>query len=272
MYGAVETTNSPTDFAPRPGRETALPILIVLFYGKPPASPIHFVEVQAQHGTMRSCGRPSSFETTIAFDANTHSAMSTLSPPRRRRGASALADEVRSVRPSTLLQAQLGMILDMQVNEGQSLRREFDRLRAEFHAEEDELRTMISECAVADAAEDPGKQLVRKFNATMMRNRAVVSDLQARVLELQGGPALLREHARHFDGIRDEFKKDCQDMDEFAGKTVAVSTRVDRLPAQGDQRLRVEVGMAAFARAIEAHAENLGTNFDGMSLRSQGRF
>lgn len=73
------------------------------------------------------------------------------------------------------MQVQLDMVLDMQVNEGHSLRRQLDRIREELCASVASLRAFLQECALADGAEERNAQIVCEFNDEAMWSRASVA-------------------------------------------------------------------------------------------------
>lgn len=91
------------------------------------------------------------------------------------------------------VQRQFGQVLDMQVNEGQHLRREVDQLRDELHAARVDLRARVEQCANADAVENRDRQLVQYFNAEALRSRAAMSELQDQVSSRTASLDLLRE-------------------------------------------------------------------------------
>lgn len=75
------------------------------------------------------------------------------------------------------LQAQLGMILETLLHEGQSQRRQLDGLRADLNAASLAMRTIAQECAVASAVEERNKQIINEFNAESMQHRAATAGL-----------------------------------------------------------------------------------------------
>lgn len=114
--------------------------------------------------------------------------------------------------------------------------------RSEFREDRAALRASIEECAVADAVDARDKQATRYFDTEMMRSREAVGDLHTYVRQLREGSELLREHARHFDGIRDESDNIYHDLNDIEDKSATVKTRVGDLQSQGAQRLVLQLG------------------------------
>lgn len=162
------------------------------------------------------------------------------------------------------LQAQFDMLAEMQVQEGQSFRREIDVVRNEalkgIDALEGELRTL----AVAECVEERDKDLVRDFTNEAMAGRAAITELHDRFVIQEA----------HIEDIRKEFKSIYDGMSAIDLRIDVLQRQVDEQQALEMRRERADLGMMAFAQRIEARVDEAQSQIDGtrsqVDLVSQG--
>lgn len=150
------------------------------------------------------------------------------------------------------------MLAEMQVNEGQSLRRELDALRNEalkgIYAPEGEMRTL----AVAEAVEERDEDLVREFNEEATAGRAAAEALHTR----------LQLHAEHINGIRKGFKSVYGGLSDIDARHDMVQRQVDEQQAQEARRARADLGVLALARRIEERVDAIQLTVDCITAQA----